>query len=114
MKNFWSSSTIKSHAKAKAIEVPVKRFNDELERLQPSFLIIDIEGGEQDFIRYARLDGVNKVCIELHPFFIDPTAVAEVDAFFETRVSARNLPFQMMNTNYICVSWWAKLPHYSV
>lgn len=83
MKNFWSSSTIKRHPKAKAIQVPMKRFNDELARLQPSFLIIDIEGGEQDFIRYARLDGVRKVCIELHPHVIGAAAVAEVEVYFK-------------------------------
>ncbi|MEQ1592431.1 MAG: FkbM family methyltransferase [Thiobacillaceae bacterium] len=82
MKNFWSSSTIKRHPRAKPIQVPMKRFNDELTRLRPSFLIIDIEGGEQDFIHYARLDGLQKVCIELHPHVIGQAAVAEVEAFF--------------------------------
>lgn len=59
-KNLWCSSIIKRHPKAKAIQVPMKRFDDELACRQPSFLIIDIEGGEQDFICYARLDGVSK------------------------------------------------------
>lgn len=83
MKNFWSSSTIKRHPNAKAIQVPMKRFNDELARLQPSFLIIDIEGGERDFIRYAQLDGVQKICIELHPHIIGVAAVAEVESYFK-------------------------------
>jgi len=83
MKNFWSSSTIKRHPNAKAIQVPMTRFNDELARLQPTFLIIDIEGGERDFIRYAQLDGVQKICIELHPHVIGAAAVAEVIAFFK-------------------------------
>lgn len=82
MKNFWSSSTIKRHPQAKPIQVPTKRFNDELARLRPSFLIIDIEGGERDFIHYARLDGVQKICIELHPHVIGRESVAEVEAFF--------------------------------
>lgn len=82
MKNFWSSSTIKRHPKAKPIQVPMKRFNDELARIRPSFLVIDIEGGEQDLIRYAQLDGVQKICIELHPHVIGPAAVAEVEGFF--------------------------------
>jgi FkbM family methyltransferase len=82
MKSFWSSSTIKRHPRAKPIQVPMKCFNDELARIRPSFLIIDIEGGEHDFIRYARLDGVSKVCIELHPNVIGSQAVSEVEAFF--------------------------------
>jgi FkbM family methyltransferase len=82
MKNFWSSSTIKRHPKARPIQVPMRRFNDELARLRPSFLIIDIEGGERDFIRYARLDGIQKICIELHPHVIGRESVAAVEAFF--------------------------------
>jgi FkbM family methyltransferase len=82
MKNFWSSSTIKRHPRAKPIRVPMKCFNDELARLRPSFLIIDIEGGEYDFIHYAQLDGVQKICIELHPHVIGKGAVAKVEAFF--------------------------------
>jgi FkbM family methyltransferase len=81
MKSFWSSSTIR-HRRAKPIQVPMKCFNDELARVRPSFLIIDIEGGEHDFIRYASLDGVRKVCIELHPDVIGSQAVSEVEAFF--------------------------------
>lgn len=82
MKSFWSSSTIKRHPRAKPIQVPMKCFNDELTRIRPSFLIIDIEGGEHDFIRYARLDGVCKVCIELHPDVVGSQAISEVEAFF--------------------------------
>jgi FkbM family methyltransferase len=85
MKNFWSSSTIQRHPKARPIQVPMKRFNDELANLRPNFLIIDIEGGERDLIRYARLDGVQKVCIELHPHVIGKDSVAEVEAFFISR-----------------------------
>jgi FkbM family methyltransferase len=85
MKNFWSSSTIKRNPLARAVQVPMRCFNDELARLRPTFLIIDIEGGERDFIRYAELDGVHKVCIELHPHVIGAQATAEVEAFFVSR-----------------------------
>ncbi len=82
MDTFWSSSTIRRHPNARPIRVPVKRFNDELGRIRPSFLIVDIEGGEHDFIRYARLDGVRKICIEPHPDIVGAAAVVEVEAFF--------------------------------
>lgn len=82
MKNFWSSSIVKRHSRARSIQVPMRSFNDEVQRIRPSFLIIDIEGGESDFIRYARLDGISKVCIELHPHVIGVAAVAEVVDFF--------------------------------
>ena len=82
MKNFWSSSAIRRHPGARPIQVPMKCFNDELARIRPSFLIIDIEGGERDFIRYACLEGVRKVCIELHPHVIGSGAASAVETFF--------------------------------
>lgn len=38
--------------------------------IRPSFLICDIEGGEHDLLEYMDLDGVKKLCIELHPHVI--------------------------------------------
>jgi FkbM family methyltransferase len=82
MKNFRSSSTIKRHPSAKSIQIPMKSFNDEPALVRPSFLIIDIEGGERDFVRYARLEGVRKLCIELHPPVTGSCAIGKVKAFF--------------------------------
>jgi len=82
MKSFWSSSTVKRYPRARPIQVPMRSFNDEMQRIRPNFLIIDIEGGESDFIRYASLIGISKVCIELHPHVIGMAAVAEVVDFF--------------------------------
>lgn len=80
MKSFWSSSTIKRHPRAKPIQVPVEPFNEAVANIRPSFLVVDIEGGEQDLFRYARLDGVEKLCIELHPGVIGQRAVDDVVA----------------------------------
>lgn len=83
MKNFWSSSTVKRHPRARAIRVPVKSFNDTLAAIRPSFLLVDIEGGEEDLFSFARLDGVRKLCIELHPHVIGQAAVDKVVAAIE-------------------------------
>jgi FkbM family methyltransferase len=96
---FWSSSTIKRHPRAKPIQVPMKCFNDELARIRPSFLIIDIEGGEHDFIRYASLDGVRKVCIELHPPVTGSWVVAKVEAFSSARDFSMSLHYPIPRTN---------------
>lgn len=82
MKSFWSSTTVKRYPGAKPVQVPMKSFNEEVQRIRPNFLIIDIEGGEIDFIHYASLNGISKVCIELHPHVIGMAAVAEVVDFF--------------------------------
>lgn len=63
---FWASSTIRRTSNAKAIQVLVKDFNLEIRRINPSFLIIDIEGGEYNLFEFADLYNVKKIVIELH------------------------------------------------
>jgi hypothetical protein len=65
-KNFVSSSIIQRHDNAKCVKVPVISFNDEVKRINPTFLIIDIEGGEYNLCQYANLNTVQKIVIELH------------------------------------------------
>ena len=64
---FWASSTTARSERAQAIKVPQRDLNAELIRLSPSFLIVDIEGGEAEFFAYADLASVNKICLETHP-----------------------------------------------
>lgn len=67
MKAFWSSATERRRRRARAIRIPGRPFNDEIARLRRTFLVIGIEGGEGDVARYARVDGVRKICVELNP-----------------------------------------------
>lgn len=81
---FWSSSTISRRKKRdRCIKIPVRALNEALSSYRPNFLVIDIEGGEKDLIRYMNLDGVDKVCIELHPWVIGKESESEVRGFFE-------------------------------
>jgi Methyltransferase FkbM domain len=41
-----------------------------IEKIHPTVLIVDIEGGEVTVFDGVRLDGVEKVLIELHPHVI--------------------------------------------
>lgn len=65
-KNFWSSSIIPRSQDAKAITLPVKSFNEEIQRHNPTFLIIDIEGGEFELFKNADFFNVKKIMLELH------------------------------------------------
>lgn len=65
-KEFWSSSIIKRDANFQEINVPVKSFNQEVRKINPTFLIIDIEGGEYELLKYADFHNVRKLIIELH------------------------------------------------
>ncbi len=68
--NFISSST--HQRSASATPVTVQRYDARafIQEVKPTFLICDIEGGEQELLAYMPLDGVKKLCIELHPHVI--------------------------------------------
>jgi len=66
-KNFWSSSTVSSNQETTSVQVNVKSFNQEIQKINPNFLIIDIEGGEYELFQYADLHQVEKMMIEVHP-----------------------------------------------
>lgn len=75
---FWASSTTARSSAAQAITVPQRDLNEELRRLAPTFLIVDIEGGEGDFFDYADLAGVRKICLETHPDVIGNDGISAV------------------------------------
>lgn len=65
-KNFWSSSITPWNKDAKPVTVTAKSFNEEVRRHNPTFLIIDIEGGEVELIKNADFYNVTKIMLELH------------------------------------------------
>jgi FkbM family methyltransferase len=66
MKDFWSSSTVKRSDSATPVMVAQQDFADLLATVRPTFLIIDIEGGEYDLLKDMELPFVRKIAIELH------------------------------------------------
>lgn len=76
--DFWSSSPVQPTTEVvdRVIEVPVKSFRQELEKNQPTLLVVDIEGGEYDLFAQATLDTVRKVIIEVHYAVLGPEKVA--------------------------------------
>jgi FkbM family methyltransferase len=68
--SFWSSSTIKRNESSKKISVPTKNVNSEIARINPSMLIIDIEGGEKDLVPIIDYSNVRKIILEVHPHVI--------------------------------------------
>lgn len=65
-KDFWASSTLPINQEYQVISIPVKSFNEEIFKINPTFLIIDIEGGEYELLKSANLYNVKKICLELH------------------------------------------------
>lgn len=71
--DFWSSSIVSANSDNQKIDeinvkvnVKVRSFNKVISIIKPTFLIIDIEGGEYDLFKYADLSNIKKICLELH------------------------------------------------
>ena len=87
-KHFWSSSLVEREKLDETVCVPQRALRDVLEAHDPSYLIVDIEGGEHELFRDADLRNVRKLAIEMHPHVIGREKVDEVlgwlrDAGFE-------------------------------
>jgi len=76
--DFWASSAHRQGGRA--ITVPQLDLNTELRRLRPSFLIVDIEGGEAEFFSVADLSSVVKICVETHADVLGNRALSEMFA----------------------------------
>ena len=60
------------------VTVPAHNVNDVLQRLNPTLLICDIEGGEASLLPAADLSGLRVAIIELHPKTIGPTGISAI------------------------------------
>lgn len=76
--DFWASSAHRQGGRA--ITVRQLDLNAELARVQPSFLIVDIEGGEAEFFAGADLSPVRKICVETHADVLGDLALSEMFA----------------------------------
>ncbi|NQU95324.1 MAG: FkbM family methyltransferase [Candidatus Omnitrophica bacterium] len=72
MRDFRLSSTIEHSPERciRKIKVPMKSFNREVAKNKPTFLILDVEGGEYDLIKSANFGSIKKILIETHPHII--------------------------------------------
>lgn len=60
------------------IEVPVLSFNEEVARIRPTTLIVDIQGGEVELFEYADLSTVRKLLLETHTKIIGEDAAEAI------------------------------------
>jgi FkbM family methyltransferase len=78
-KNFWASSAHEARAEgARTVTVPVRALDNEIASFRPTYLIVDIEGGESNLFESTTLVGVRRVLIETHPDVIGVDGVDRV------------------------------------
>jgi len=75
---FWASSGNYGSNSSREILVDQIDLNSEIDIIQPTFLIVDIEGGEIDFFSIANLSSVKKICVETHPHLVTNKLVSEM------------------------------------
>ena len=80
-RDFWVSSLHPSST-ARRVSIAVRPLNEAVRRVAPTFLVMDVEGGEYDLIRLIDFQGIRKLNIELHEDLIG----AEKIEFIRRRV----------------------------
>lgn len=97
-KDFYSSSTFQRSDDANGTCVPVKNLNREINRIKPTFLIVDIEGGELDFFNEIKFNTIEKIILEVHPKIIGMRGTNSVikklldsGYFLNTKLSVNNV-----------------------
>lgn len=66
--SYLGSSLIEDNNRATTrVDVPTAQYAKLHKDLAPDVLLMDIEGGELDFLRHASLDGIRAIVIEFHP-----------------------------------------------
>ncbi len=66
--SFLGSSLIdQEKRRTTGVDVPTVSYDAVIDAFRPDVLVMDIEGGEQDFLRHADLRGVRAIIIEFHP-----------------------------------------------
>lgn len=63
---FWASSAEPGAGATRVVEVPVRPLNAQIERLQPTVLVMDIEGGEHALLPFMDLRPFERIVTELH------------------------------------------------
>jgi len=76
--DFWSSSVYQRSPQARKVTVTRRSLNDTINRIQPTFLIMDIEGGEYDIFKHINLEGFNKIAVELHTEVLGKDRIDEI------------------------------------
>lgn len=76
--DFWASSTHRRSDRGETVKVPQLAIQAELDRIQPNFLIVDIEGGEKGFFQLSNFASVKKLVVEIHPIVIGHDGCSEV------------------------------------
>jgi FkbM family methyltransferase len=76
--DFWESSLAPS-AGATPVQVPQLDFAGELAGARPTYLMVDIEGGEVELLPHIRIpEHVRALCVEMHPSVVGTCSINDL------------------------------------
>jgi FkbM family methyltransferase len=76
---FLGSSLIQPRSGTyETVMIPSHNKHVVIEELKPTALIVDIEGGEDEFFNELDLNSVNKIIMEIHPAVLDDVALSKL------------------------------------
>lgn len=76
--NFFSSTGVVTDSALPGIDVPTLSVREEFARIRPTFVLMDIEGGESSLVPLIDWTGVRKLAIELHPHLLGAAGMKQV------------------------------------
>lgn len=80
--DFWTASTVDVRGTHRCVTVPLRPLNETIRRIDPSLLVVDIEGGERQLAEEIDLHNIRRIVIELHPDIIGADGCSAVRSRF--------------------------------
>ncbi len=87
---------------SQAIEVREKELNSTIARIRPTYLIMDIEGGEYAVFQHIDFQTITKVQFELHPDILDKAAQTAIFEKLTDNGFVMDQSFKGLNNYYFC------------
>jgi FkbM family methyltransferase len=65
-KAFWASSASADAGAKRVVRVKTRPLNEQIRRINPTILVMDIEGGEYELMQFIDLHNISRVVAEIH------------------------------------------------
>ena len=95
--SFLASSANTNSSKTTSYKVEEKDLNEEIARLQPNYLVMDIEGGEYEIMKLINFQTINKIQFELHPSVLNKEQVDFIFSKLEQSGFTKSNAFDFKN-----------------
>lgn len=100
--SYLGSSLLDARARSTRVDVPTANYAELQADYAPDVLLMDIEGGELEFLRHASLTGIRAIVIEFHPSIYGVSGMRECKGILE-RAGFAKIPAHCTRQVWACV-----------